>query len=73
MEVVLVSYDDWAALYINGKAVCQQHEITLYDLQEYVPETKVKDIQLKSPDEKWFYSVVAEIGNFPEDLEEVKF
>ena len=63
MKITIAKFDDWEGLYINGKLVSQDHKITIKELAAHIN----LDIELKEVDYDWFE------GNFPEDLNEVKF
>lgn len=71
MEIVIASYDDWEALYVDGVSVCQDHKITIQDLKEFVPNGQFKDLVNKEVDYGWFEESGAD--SLPDKLEDVVF
>lgn len=71
---VRVDGDTWCALYMDGKCVHQNHNVTLEDFA-YVAKKEfgdspwlIEDIKFKYADLVWLYK----LNTFPENLADVK-
>lgn len=74
-NVILLKYEDWEGLYLNGKCVRQDHRILpmdmLLDIKIHFPgDTKLNDLipDVWYADEEW----AEEAGEFPYDWNDVK-
>ena len=74
-NVILVRSDDWEALYIDDKLVCEGHRIPRMDLISYIKvkltgDTLLSDILYDEwwADQEWLDN----LGHYPRYFEEVK-
>lgn len=66
-EIVLVSFDDWEGLYLNGKKVEDHH--TVLDKEEFLAKHQPFTYRRDEGDDRW----ISELGDYlPEDLDQVK-
>lgn len=74
--VWLVGSDNgWDALYINGKAVCQNHGISIRDFMDHLQETGLaKDVDFKSGyvDGKEANREIEDLGCMPDNFSEIE-
>lgn len=70
IEVVIATYYDWQALYINGFRTYEDHRISMGDLGEYLIGKTIKTFLCKHVDYKWFLEADT---TFPQQLEFVVF
>jgi hypothetical protein len=72
MTIDIVTLDDWEGLYINGKLVDEDHSIRLDTvLKKLAREYKFTfRSRYVSPE---FEEKIHEVGNLPENLDEVEF
>lgn len=67
-RLILVSNgDDWEALYLDGKSVCQDHTINRDILADYILDTKEKPVYLQGDPQQSY-----DLGRFPDKLEDVE-
>ena len=66
-KVIILSGNDWEALYVNGESVWQSHGIDLKDLNEYAPIEHI-DFYLANEELEDF---ALDTGYFPRSIEEV--
>ena len=65
-EIVLVSFDDWEGLYLNGKNQAEGH--TIPDKEEFLAQHQPFTYRRDEGDDEW----AIEQGWLPKDLSEVK-
>jgi hypothetical protein len=63
-KIAIVDGDDWKGLYIDGKLVTENHQLSIYDILDAIG-VKYKYVPV---DEDWLY----ERGRLPDKLSEVK-
>lgn len=72
-KVVIVTAEDWEAIYVNGNSVYQDHRVTdMWTLKQYIPKTLVGDIEEYEVDYEWFAEYGEEYGCLPDKLDEVE-
>lgn len=64
MKIALVDGDDWKGLYIDGKLVMENHQLSVYDILDAI-SIKYKYVPV---DEDWLMAR----GHLPDKLSEVK-
>ncbi|HPD99505.1 MAG TPA: hypothetical protein PKV52_04510 [Candidatus Saccharibacteria bacterium] len=59
-KIVVLSVDDWEALYVNGVNVYEDHMIEVRDLAKYCPIENIKRL--------WVGDTILVNGRFPKNL-----
>lgn len=76
MKIIIASFPDWDALYIDGISVNEDHDLYACDivtaLEDKLPCT-IETIELKCVDETWFYNWFEQNDNYPDKIEDVVF
>ena len=74
MKIVIATYMDWDALYIDGINVYEDHTVYACDIA-YVLEGKfpcnLESMEIKAVDETWWYD--GDRDGYPEKIEDVVF
>lgn len=65
--ILVTNCDDWEALYLDGKCVAQDHEISRDELVDYVLDVREKHEYVETDGEQ-----TCCLGCFPERLEDVE-
>lgn len=65
-EIVVVSFDDWEGLYLNGQKIQDHHHVL--DKEEFLAQHQPFTYRRDEGDDAW----IVEYGWLPEDLAEVK-
>ena len=69
MNIIIADADDWCGLYVDGKLVMEDHDITASDVCPLIVGHTLEAYIHKEVDFDW----LSDIGNFPETIEEVKW
>lgn len=77
MKIVIATYYDWDALYVDGINKLEEHTLYIGDLsvalKDNLPCT-IESFEVKSVDEKWWCDRLAELeDNYPDKIEDVIF
>lgn len=64
--VLVTNHDDWEALYINGKAVIQEHKIQRSDLVRYCLEYNTMYCEVSAS-----YEELEMSGRYPDNLNDI--
>ena len=67
-KIVIVAFDDWEALFVDGKCDYQNHSISLREVAEEHPDIEYIFVDYDTP----LAEVIEDTGTIPYDLDEIR-
>ena len=74
MNIVIATYMDWDAIYIDGICEKEDHTLCVGDLAHVLRNDlpcSIESMEVKSVDEKWWYE--EDRDSYPQNIEDVVF